>query len=115
MVLMRRTTATACICLGVGMGFKKIILIGQDMYALGDSYYYDGSKGRGTHRSSCKRVGPNMFMEERHASMLADYTKLNVILKKRSWDGEIVQTSLHSPLSCFKKMPWSQAFAWAHA
>lgn len=109
LLFMNRTTATPALCLAVRRGFRKIILLGIDFYSNDNIYYYTGQKPLDKPQRSKHYIADNIYMEDRHVRMLHDMTHVAKVLRESEWDGEIIQTSMHSPLSCWQKKTWAQA------
>ena len=111
-VPMFRTTASAAVGVLVKMGFKKIILIGVDMFgSTGSGYYYTGENKLGTPRKPFKGSDADQYQVPSNRAMLSDMESIHKGLSYATsrWDGRIIQASIKSPLSCFPKMPWRSA------
>lgn len=107
---MHRTTAAPALILAAKMGFKKVILLGIDFFTPPDAYYYSGeTKARELPSRARSELGNGHYMEDRHLRMAMDLTHVHENLQLVQWPGQVIQTSLHSPLSCFPKMTWEEA------
>ncbi len=103
---MGMTTAVPAVAAAAKMGFKKIILLGVDCYGSSERYYYDNHPKLA---SPVVREFEHGYITKQHEGMLESFNVLSDGLVRFGWDGEIIQTSLKSPLDRFRKARWQDA------
>ena len=108
-VYMNKTTATAALSLAIEMGFKTVAMLGVDLYAPENGYYYHGvnPKNKITPRPSQKKFGEKRI-DAQHQQMLGDFSYMNTRMKKLAKEVKVYQCSMGSPLDCFEKAPWQE-------
>lgn len=110
--LVRKTTATAALCLAHLMGFKSAALLGVDLFFESDRYYHtDESRPSRRRDRSMIPIGDGIFQDDWQIQMMDDLTRWKILRDKYMTRMDVSQCSVMSPLTCFPKRTWQQVVA----